>query len=75
MKQLYPSLPCKVLEALCYAIAGETIKCTACYMCMHVQKVLSSTTIPKLWKISPIACLGTEIATEMPILENQEMFT
>ena len=25
MKQLYPSLPSKVLEALCYAIAGATI--------------------------------------------------
>ena len=25
MKQLYPSMPSKVLEALCYAIAGATI--------------------------------------------------
>ena len=25
MKQLYPSMPSKVLEALCYAIAGATM--------------------------------------------------
>ena len=32
MKQFYPSMPSKVLEALCYAIAGAT---TPHNMCVH----------------------------------------